>query len=138
MPRKAVYLEAAERTQDLLNIKWTLRSAGYVIGSTWHDVDSSTWPSFKDHWNAISMEQLQFCDSLVVICKRDGDAVAELAMMARFALARGIRVFWIGSPVGALSNFRAVKHFNSPEIFQKEVISAMHWESVWTNERMVA
>jgi hypothetical protein len=138
MPRKAVYLEAAERTQDLLNIKWALRSAGYVIGSTWHDVDSTTWPRFKDHWNAIGMEQLQFCDSLVVICERGIPAIAELAMMAGFALARGIRVFWIGTPVGALSDSPAVKHFNRPETFQKEIVSAMLWESVGANERMAA
>jgi hypothetical protein len=138
MPRKAVYLEAAERTQDLLNIKWALRSAGYVIGSTWHDSDSTTWPSFKDHWNAIGMEQLQFCDSLVVICERGVDTIPELAMMAGFALARGIRVSWIGTPVRVLSDFAAVKHFNSPETFQREIVSAMYREAVWTNERMAA
>ncbi len=37
MQRNAVYLEAPELTQDLLNIKWALRSAGYTIASTWHD-----------------------------------------------------------------------------------------------------
>jgi hypothetical protein len=30
------YLEAPGRTQELLNIKWTLQSAGFRIGSTWH------------------------------------------------------------------------------------------------------
>jgi hypothetical protein len=138
MPRKEVYLEASERTQDLLNIKWALRSAGYTIGSTWHDLDSIAWPPFKDHWTAVAVERLQFCDSLVVICERDGHAIAELAMMAGFALARGIRVFWIGTPVRALADFPAVKHFNSPEAFQKEVVSAVHCESAGTNERMAA
>jgi hypothetical protein len=138
MPRKEVYLEASERTQDLLNIKWALRSAGYTIGSTWHDLDSIAWPPFKDHWTAVAVERLQFCDSLVVICERDGHAVAELAMMAGFALARGIRVFWIGTHLGALADFPTVKHFNSPEAFQKEVVSAVHCESAGTNERMAA
>lgn len=44
MPRNTVYLEAPERTQDLLNIKWALRSAAYAIGSTWHD-DNAGAPS---------------------------------------------------------------------------------------------
>jgi hypothetical protein len=37
MPGNTIYLEAPELTQDLLNIKWALRSPGYAIGSTWHE-----------------------------------------------------------------------------------------------------
>lgn len=69
MPKNTVYLEAPERTQDLLNLKWTLRSAGYTIGSTWHEGEAITsLLPFRDHWNATSVGQLQICDSLVVIC----------------------------------------------------------------------
>jgi len=32
-----VYLEAPGRTQELLNIKWTLQAAGFRIRSTWHE-----------------------------------------------------------------------------------------------------
>jgi hypothetical protein len=37
MSRNKVYLEAAGRTQELLNIKWTLKSGGFRIGSSWHE-----------------------------------------------------------------------------------------------------
>jgi hypothetical protein len=37
MRRPVTYLDASESRQDLLNIKWALLSAGYQIGSTWHD-----------------------------------------------------------------------------------------------------
>jgi hypothetical protein len=33
-----VYLETPSQTQELLNIKWIRRSAGFRIGSTWHEV----------------------------------------------------------------------------------------------------
>jgi hypothetical protein len=72
MPGNAVYLEAPERTQDLLNRKWTLRSAGYAIGSSWHEGEVNTSPlAFQDHWNARGVEQLQVCDSLVVVCGKN-------------------------------------------------------------------
>jgi hypothetical protein len=83
-----VYLEAPSRTQELLNIKWTLLSAGFRIGSTWHEdrgITSSL--SSKDHWNAKAAEELYACDSLVVICGKDDKAAAEMAMMAGLALA---------------------------------------------------
>ncbi len=60
MPGNAVYLEAPERTKDLLNIKWTLRSAGYAIGSSWHEGEVNMLSlAFQDHWNARGVEQLQ-------------------------------------------------------------------------------
>jgi hypothetical protein len=71
MSKHMVYLEAPKRTQDLLNIKSALRSAGYSIGSSWHDAEAGA-PHLgsEHHWNAKSVEQLQVCDSLVVICER--------------------------------------------------------------------
>jgi hypothetical protein len=93
MRGNTVYLEAPGRTQDLLNIKWTLRSAGYDIRSTWHEGNAiASLLSFRDHWNASSVEQLQICDSLIVICGEGDSSMPELAMMAGFALARGIRL----------------------------------------------
>lgn len=61
MPRNTVYLEAPDLSQDLLNIKWALRSVGYAIGSTWHEDKAGTSASrYADHWNARGMEQLRF------------------------------------------------------------------------------
>ena len=42
MRRTTVYLEVSARTQDLLNIKWTLLPSGYFIGSTWHENQPDT------------------------------------------------------------------------------------------------
>ena len=138
MRGNTIYLEAPDRTQDLLNIKWALLSAGYSIGSTWHNGDAITWPAFKDHWNAFGMEQLQLCDCLVVICGTRGTVAPELAMMAGFALACGIRLYWIGPLVGGLRDFRAVEQFDSTEIFLKQLLSRKSRESVRNNERVAA
>jgi hypothetical protein len=137
MRSKTAYLDAADRTQDLLNMKWTLRSVGYSIGSTWHDADAIT-PAFKGHWNANGIEELQCCDVLVVLCGTGGQARPELAMMSGFALARNIRVIWIGTPLAGLSDFRAVSLFDSPERFQNELLSTLRSESVWTCKRLAA
>jgi hypothetical protein len=134
-----VYLEAPGRTQELLNIKWTLQSAGFRIGSTWHEGQASTLAlSSKDHWNAKSVEQLQDCDSLVVICGKNDRATPELAMMAGLALARGLQVIWIGPPVGGLSAFRAVWQFNTAEDYRKQILQQMYSQSASIAERLVA
>ena len=132
------YLEASHRTQDLLNIKWALRSVGYSIGSSWHDTEANTGTAFKDHWNARGLEQLQFCDCLIVISGTRGEAAPELAMMAGFALARGIRLFWIGAPFRGLSDFRAATQFDSAESFQKELLSTAHSKPVWASKQQAA
>jgi hypothetical protein len=137
MRRKQAYLDASDRTQDVLNIKWALRSVGYSIRSSWHDADATTAPAFKGHWNAHGIEQLRCCDLLVVICGTGGMITPELGMMAGFALARGIRVSWIGTPMAALSGFHAVSQFDSAEDFQRELLSE-HSKLVWTGKQLVA
>ena len=139
MRRHSVYLEAPERTQDLLNIKWTLRSAGYSIGSTWHDDEANT-PSVasKDHWNASRLEQLQACDSLVVISGDSNNAAPEVPMMAGFALARGLRVIWIGTPVRGLSDFQSVRPFHTADDYLKQILVDMHSQATLVAEPLAA
>jgi hypothetical protein len=139
MPRNTIYLEAPDRTQDLLNIKWALRSAGYDIRSTWHEGEATTsLLVFRDHWNARGLEQLQTCDSLVVICGNGDRSTPELAMMAGFALARGLRVFWVGSPVRGLCDFRAVQQFNTAEDFRKQILQRTYSQSTVAHEPLAA
>jgi hypothetical protein len=127
MPRNTVYLEASERTQDLLTIKWALRSAGYTIGSTWHDGEATLSNLGRaHHWNARALELLQFCDSLIVVSGKSGPAMPELAMIAGFALARGLRVIWIGNAVETLSDFAAVEHFNDADEFRRAIVDQMY------------
>jgi hypothetical protein len=127
MPRNTVYLEAPERTQDLLTIKWALRSAGYTIGSTWHDGEATLSHLGRGHhWNARALELLQFCDSLIVVAGKSGPAMPELAMMAGFALARGLRVIWVGNAVDLLSDFAAVQHFNDADEFRGAIVDQMY------------
>src|SRR3954451_8817069 len=123
MRGNTVYLDAPERTQDLLNIKWSLRSAGHVIGSTWHEGEASTsLLAVREHWNTRSVGQLHRCDWLVVICGNGDRSMPELAMMAGFALARGMRVFWVGPPVKAMCEFPAVQQFNTAIDFEKQIV----------------
>lgn len=123
LSKPTFYLEAPGVTQDLLTIKWTLRAAGYAIGSTWHDSETSTrLLPFQDHWSARCAAQLQVCDSLVVICGKQEEATRELALMAGFALARGLRVIWLGSPVPILHGFWAVEQFSTAENFRRHIL----------------
>jgi hypothetical protein len=120
MRRRTVYLEASGRTQDLLNIKWALLASGYSIGSTWHENQPGI-SGAKKHWDR-DVEQLQVCDALIVICGTFDNSVSELAMMAGFALARGLQVIWIGPQLRGLSGLPAVKHFNSADDYRKQIV----------------
>ena len=124
MSRTTVYLEAPDRTQDLLNIKWALKSAGYIIRSSWHD--GTAIPSPKNHWNSGMFKLLQSCDFLVVIAAKNGHRVPELAIMAGFALARGLDVVWIGDLVGTISDFEAIQHFRDAEQFCRTFVHKMY------------
>jgi hypothetical protein len=127
MPKSTFYLEAPGVTQDLLTIKWALRAAGCAIGSTWHDsITSGRLLPFQDHWSARCAAQLQVCDSLVVICGKKEEAARELAMMAGFALAYGLRLIWVGSPVQILSEFQAVEQFPAAEDFRQHILKQMY------------
>jgi hypothetical protein len=72
------------------------------------------------------VEQLQACDSLVVICEKSNDAGMELAIMAGFARSRGLRVIWIGPVVRALAGFRAVQRFDSAQEFRAEILRQVY------------
>jgi hypothetical protein len=85
------------------------------------------------------MEELQSCDSLIVMCGTGGEIPLQLAIIAGFALARGLRVIWIGSPVRTLNDFRVVQHFRTVEEFRKELLKQTH--SRWlpaTDKRLAA
>lgn len=127
MPRNVVYLEAPELTQDLLNIKWALRSAGYTIASTWHDTQAhrSHWKR-AHHWMPSALKSLRSCDSLVVVSAKTGPLMPELAMMAAFALDRELRVIWIGNAIDLLHHFSAVDHFDDAEQFRRAVVDGMY------------
>ena len=134
-----VYLEAPSRTQELLNIKWALQSAGFRIGSSWHEGQASTSSlSSEGHWNAKGVEQLQACDSLVIIWGKQDKAAPEMAMMAGLALALGLQIDWIGPPLGGLTACRAVWQFNTAEDYRKQIIQQMYSQSALTPERLAA
>ena len=140
MSKATVYLEGPKRTQDLLNIKWALRSAGYTISSSWHDADPTPQIRAEDHWNSKSVERIQGCDWLVVICDKDNEVGMELASLAGFAIARGMRVTWIGSEVRSLAGFRAVQQFDTAEEFRKNILTQMYLRPALasTSERVAA
>jgi hypothetical protein len=124
MPTKTIYLEGTDRSQDLLDLKWALRSAGYTIGSSWHDREGSmSFLGSTDHWSAKGVRQLQACDGLVVVCGKSDNTAPEVPMMAGFALARGLEVIWIGPPAQWLTDFRAVRQYDTAEDFRKQLLS---------------
>jgi hypothetical protein len=139
MPENTIYLEGPDRTQDLLTMKWTLRSAGYDIRSTWHEDDAITSPlAFRDHWNARGVKRMLSCNSLVVICGAGDRSTPELAMMAGVALGRGMRVFWVGAPVKGLCDFPAVQQFNNANDFEKQIVKRAYSQSVVSDTQLAA
>jgi hypothetical protein len=134
-----VYLEAPSRTQELLNIKWTLLSAGFRIKSTWHEGQGSTSSlSSKDHWNAKGVESYTLVIHWLSSAGRTIKAAPEMAMMAGLALARGLQVVCIGPLVGGLNAFRAVRQFNKLRDYEKQILQRMYSQSVLTAERLAA
>jgi hypothetical protein len=69
---------------------------------------------------------LRSCDSLVVVSGKTGPLMPELAMMAAFALDRGLRVIWIGNAIDLLHHFSAVEHFDNAEQFRSAIVARMH------------
>jgi hypothetical protein len=139
MRGNTVYLEAPDRTQELLNIKWALRSAGYAVASTWHEGTASTsLLTFRDHWNAKSVEQLKICDSLVVISGNGDRSIEEVALIAGFAIACGLTVFWVGSPIKGLCDFPAVRQFNTVAEFEKHIARQPYSQPIGTGARLAA
>jgi hypothetical protein len=116
MLRKTFYLEAPARTQDLLAAHRALRSAGCAIGSTWHDRPAGPEAPGSD-WLRDRLEELKKCDALVVLCGERLKAPLQVPLLAGYALARGMRVIWIGSSVRIACRDRNVSQFDTIEEF---------------------
>jgi hypothetical protein len=117
-----VYLEASELTQNVLDIKWRLRSAGYEIGSSWHERQVAVPPvTSADHWNTKSLAELQACDCLVVVSDENDKAALEVPLMVGFALAWGLEVVWIGSSLQGVDDLGGVTQFEKVEDFRSQL-----------------
>jgi hypothetical protein len=116
-----VFLDAPCRSQELLTLKWLLRSSGYEIASTWHDAPPASSLTPQPHWNRMRMEEMTPFDTLVVLRRDHEEIPAQLALAAGFATARRLQVIWIGVPLEPLSQFRNVHCFPDLEAFQKHL-----------------
>lgn len=114
--RKTFYLEAPARTQDLLAAQRALRSAGCVIGSTWHDRLPGPEEPGSD-WIRERLEELKKCDALIVLCGEKQKAPLQLPLLAGYAITRGMRVIWIGTSVQITCRDRNVSQFDTIEEF---------------------
>jgi hypothetical protein len=118
MTRKTVYLEAPARTQDLLTAQRALRAAKCAIGSTWHDETATSRISESEaDWIAERLEELNKCDTLIVLCGGKYKTPLQVPLLAGYALARGLQVIWIGSSVRVASNHRNLIQFDTVEEF---------------------
>jgi hypothetical protein len=121
MPAVA-FLEAPCRSQELITLKWVLRSSGYEIASTWHDAPpTASFPS-QVHWTSAQMEQMTPFDTIVILWRAHEEIPAQLALTVGFAIARNLEVIWIGTPLEPLSQFRNVHCFASVEAFQRHLL----------------
>jgi hypothetical protein len=115
------FLEAPCRTQELLTLKWLLRSSGYEIGSTWHDASPAAFLTPQPHWTRARMEEITPFDTLFVLPRDHEEIPAELALAVGFAAARRVEVIWIGMPPEPLYQFRNVHCFSDLEAFEKHL-----------------
>jgi hypothetical protein len=121
MPAVA-FLEAPCRSQELITLKWVLRSSRYEIASTWHDASPAAYSAPHAHWTRARMEEMTPFDTLVVLCRGHEKIPAQLALGVGFAIARSLEVIWIGIPLEPISQFRNVHCFPSVEAFQKHLL----------------
>jgi hypothetical protein len=118
MARNTVYLEASARTGELLNAQRALRAAEYVIGSTWHDQAATSYPSEAGvDWITQRCEELDRCDILIVLCGAKHKTRLQVPLLAGYALARGMKVIWIGSSVQVAVTNGNVAQFDTAEEF---------------------
>ncbi|HTU48443.1 MAG TPA: hypothetical protein VMF91_25505 [Bryobacteraceae bacterium] len=61
----------------------------------------------------------------------------ELAMMAAFALDRGLQVIWVGNAIDLLHHFSAVEHFPDAEQFRRAIVDRMYAQTAIA-ERLAA
>jgi hypothetical protein len=114
-----VFLEAPSRSQELLTLKWLLRSSGYEIASNWHEASSA---DPQTHWTRTRIEEVTPFDTLVVLRRDHEEIPAELALAVGFAAARKLEVIWIGVPLEPLRQFRNVNCFQNLGAFQKHLL----------------
>jgi hypothetical protein len=117
MTRNTVYLEASARTEELLNAQRALRAAEYAIGSTWHDQAATSFPEAGVDWITERCEELDRCDILIVLCGVKHRTALQVPLLAGYALARGLKVIWIGSSVQVAVNNGNVAQFDTVEEF---------------------
>jgi hypothetical protein len=104
MTRNTVYLEASARTRDLLTAQRALRAAKCFIGSTWHDQAAEGSEIAGVDWITGRYQELDRCDALIILCGEKHKTTLQVPLLAGYALARGLRVVWIGSSVRVASN----------------------------------
>jgi hypothetical protein len=107
-------------------MKWTLRGKGYEIASTWHEDPRAGLAAFEGHWSSQRLTELQQSDALMVFAGQPNDNIS-LAAMAGIAVARGIKVIWIGQPVEVLSEQSTVRHFQTTAEFYKQEAISPEW-----------
>ena len=120
------FLEAPAVTQDLLTLKWLLRSAGYKLASTWHEASPIASIKSSAHWTRARMEEINSFDTLVVLRHDQEEVPAELALGVGFAVARKVNVIWIGVPIESLGQFGNVDCFSTLEEFKKYLALEKH------------
>jgi surface antigen len=69
---------------------------------------------------------LTSCDSLVVVAGKNGRTIPQLAIMAGFALARGLNVVWIGDAVEMIAELAVIQHFQNAEQFCRSIVPEVH------------
>jgi hypothetical protein len=133
-----VFLEAPCRSQDLVTLKWVLRSSGYEIASTWHDASPTVSLTAEEHWTRTRMEEMRAFDTLVVLRRDEEEIPAQLGLTVGYAAARGLEVIWIGVPLEPLNQFRNVRCFPNVEVFRKHLSFEKDAETERPAARLVA
>ena len=121
---KAVYLEAAERTQDVLNLKWALLSAGYSIESAWHDATPHAISTTTSNWGERELAAVKKSHILVVLAAHGQAPTTRMATMLGFARAHNIQICWVGAAVEGIQGLHGIEHFKTADDFRRHLLRA--------------
>jgi hypothetical protein len=75
---------------------------------------------FRNHWNWPRLNEMESCDTLVLLRGEGKEIPPELVVVAGFAAVRNLNVIWIGPPIEPLDHCRNIHFFANLDEFRKK------------------
>lgn len=122
-----VCLIAPKLTQDLLNVKWTLRASAQASGSVWFNYNVDTYvlaPGIGEKPGEI--RPLQTYDCLLFLCETGDFIPPALALLAGIRFAQRLPLIWIGAPLPIVPRSEQLQYFPTAKNFEQHTLAEMY------------